>query len=191
MEIEVDVRVLDQRLEQRLERVARIKRAVAVIDVVGHAAAGRPGEQHRGDIDPRVMNDLGEAVDRFLEAGVEAMDENEDPAARRALDARIKVRFRLSQVHPVGAQDDEIALRISGDRGRKLNVAGLARAVRRDGHDDVGEIEPPSPRAAEHDAGRLDDRGARRRHEKVDLAGVGRGRPDDKGAVRTARTAGG
>ena len=110
----VDVRVFDQRLQHRLQRVARIHRAVAIIDVVGHIAAGRPGEQHRGDIDARVVNNLGEAIDRFLETGVEAMDEDENPAARRALDARIEVCLRLSQVHSIGAQDDEITLRIAG-----------------------------------------------------------------------------
>ena len=109
----VDVWVFDQSLQHRLERVARIDRAVAIIDVVGHIAAGRPGEQHRGDIDARVVNNLREAIDGFLEAGVEAMDEDENPAPGRALDARVEVCLSLSQVHAIGAQDDEIMLRIA------------------------------------------------------------------------------
>ena len=74
----VDVRVFNEDLQHRLERVARIHRAVAVIDVVGHVAAGGPGEQHRCDIDARVVNDLGETVDGFLKTGVEAVDKDEN-----------------------------------------------------------------------------------------------------------------
>ncbi len=132
------------------------------------------------------MNDLGEAVDRFLEAGVEAVDEDENPAPRRTPDACVEVRFRLGQVHAVGAQDDEIMFRIAGRRGRKLDISRLARPIGRDRHDDVSEIEASSPGAAEHDAGRLEDGRARRRHQKADPVRVGRGRPDDEGAIRTA-----
>ena len=49
-------------------------------------------------------------------------------------------------------------------------------------HDDVGEIEPSSPRSAEHDARRLNDGRAGRRHQEVDLAGVGRARPTERGS---------
>ena len=185
----VDVRVFDQSLQHRLERVARIDRAVAIIDVVGHIAAGRPGEQHRGDIDARVVNDLREAVDGFLEAGVEAMDEDENPAPGRALDARVEVCLSLSQVHAIGAQDDEIMLRIAWRRGRQRDVSWPARACWRNRHDNIGEIQSPSPGPAEHDAWRLNDGRARCRHEEIDLAGVGRARADDESAVRTARAA--
>src|ERR1700722_5212357 len=113
----VDVWVFDQSLQQHLKRVARIDGAVAIINVVRHIAAGGPGEQHRGDVDPRVMNNLREAIDRLLEAGIEAVDENENPAARRSPDARIEVRFRLSQVHAIGAQDGEVTLRVGRQRG--------------------------------------------------------------------------
>src|ERR1700688_601877 len=87
----VDVFVFHQRLQHRLQRIARIDRAVAVIDIVGHTAAGGPSEQHRGDIDARVMNNLREAIDRLLETSIEAVDEEENPAAGHALDARIEV----------------------------------------------------------------------------------------------------
>ena len=137
------------------------------------------------------MNDLREAIDRFLEAGVEAVDEDENPASGSAADARVEVRFRLGEVHAVGAQDDEVMFRIARRRGRELNLSGLTRPIRRDRHDDVGEIESAAPGAAEHDAGRLDDGRARRRYENVDLIGVGRGRPDDEGAIGTAGATGG
>ena len=186
----VDRRIVGQRLQHRLQRVARVHGAVAIVDVIGHVAPGRPGEQHRRDVHPRVVNDLGEAINGFLEAGVEAVDEDENPAPGYAPDARVEVRFRLSQVHAVGAQDDEIMFRIARRRRRDLDVARLARAVRRNRDGDVGEIEPASPRAAEHDARRLDHGRARRRDEKVDLVGAGRGRPDDQAAVWPAGAAG-
>src|ERR1700729_4265516 len=134
----VDVRVFDQSLQYRLQRIARIHGAIAVIDVVGHIAAGRPGEQHRGDVDARVVNDLREAVDGFLEAGVEAVDEDKNPAPRRAPDAGVEARFSLSQIHAIGAQDGEITLRIGWQRGWKRDIPGLTRACRRDRHDNVG-----------------------------------------------------
>ena len=99
------------------------------------------------------MNDLREAIDGFFETGVEAVDEDENPAPGNPPDPLVEVCLRLRQVDAVGPQDDEIALRIAGDRGRQRNVAGPARAVRRDGHDNVGEIEPAPSRSAEHDAG--------------------------------------
>ena len=191
MDIEFDRRIVGERLQHHLQRVARIDRAVAIVDVIGHVAAGRPGEQHRRDVHARVVNDLGEAIDRLLETGVEAVDEHQNPASGRPPDARVEVCFRLSQIHAVGAQDNEIMLRIAGRRGGDLNIARLARPIRRDRNDDVGEIEPASPRAAEHDAGRLDDRRAGRRHEKVDLVGVRRGRPDDEAAIGPAGATGG
>ena len=82
MEIESTFWVFDQSLQHRLQRIARIHGAVAIIDVVGHIAAGGPGEQHRRDVDARVVNNLREAIDGFLETGVEAVDEDENPAAR-------------------------------------------------------------------------------------------------------------
>ena len=62
----------------------------------------------------------------------------------RALDARIEIGLRLSQVHAIGAQDDEITLRIRRQRGGKRDIAWLARAGRRDRHDNIGEIESSS-----------------------------------------------
>ena len=148
MVTEFDGRIVDQRLQHRLESVARIKRAVAVVDIIGQVAAGRPGEQYRGDVDPGVVNDLGEAIDRFLEAGVVAVNENEDPAPRRAPDPRVEIRSRLGEVHAIGAQDDEFAFRVAWRRRGQLHLSGLARAVRRDRHDDISEFESASPRAA-------------------------------------------
>ncbi len=191
MEIEVDVGVFDQGLQHRLQRVARIDRAVAIIDVVGQVAAGRPGEQHRRDIDARVVDDLREAIDGFLEAGVVSMNKDENPAPGNPPDPLVEVCLRLRQVDAVGPQDDEIALRIAGDRGRQRNVAGPARAVRRDGHDNVGEIEPASSRSAEHDARRGNDRRAGRRHHEIDPAGVGRPGHRNEGPEGTAGAAGG
>ena len=112
MEIEVYVSVFDQRLQHRLQCVAGIHGAVAVVDVIGHIAAGRPGEQHRGDIDAGVVNDLSETIDGFLETGVEAVNEDEDPPSRYPFDACIEIGLRLSQVHAIGAQDGEVPFRI-------------------------------------------------------------------------------
>src|SRR6202034_3701874 len=119
-------------------------------------------------------------------AGIEAVDEDENPAPRRALDARIEVRLRLSEVHPIGAEDREVTLRIGWQRRRKRNVPWLARAGRRDRHDDIGEIQSSSPGASEHDARRLEHRRARRRHQEIDLARAWRARPDNERAVGTA-----
>ena len=147
METEFDVAVLDQGLQHRLQRVARIDRAVTVVDVIRHIAAGRPGEQYGRNIDARVVDDLRETIDGFLEPGVVAVDEDQDTMARRTADARIEVRFGLSQIHPIGAQNGEIALGIGWHRGRRRNVAGLPHAGRRDRNDDVREIESASPGA--------------------------------------------
>ena len=185
----IDVGVFDQSLQHRLKRVARIDGAVAIIDVIDHSAAGRPGEQDRRDVDARVMNNLREAIDRFLEAGVEAMDEDENPVPGRALDPRIEVRFRLSQVHAIGAQDDEVTLRIARQRGRERHIPRLACACGWNRYDDIGEIESSPSGPAEHDARRLNDGRTCRRHKEVDLAGVRRSRSDDKRAVRAARAA--
>jgi hypothetical protein len=138
----------------------------------------------------RVVHDLREAIDRLLEPRVEAMDEDENLMPRRADNPGVEIRFRLSQVHSIGAQSDEIVLRIAGRRGRQLNIAGLARLVRGDRHDDICEIELSSSRAAEHNPRRLQNRRARCRYEDVNLARARRRRPDDKTAIRSAGAAG-
>src|SRR3984885_10833990 len=132
------------------------------------------------------MNNLREAVDRLLEAGIKAVDEDENPAPRRALDARIEVRLLLSEVHPIGAEAREVRLMIGWQRRRKPRVPWLAAAGRQDRHDDIGEIRSSSPGASEHDARRLEHRRARRRHQEIDLARAWRARPDNERAVGTA-----
>ena len=102
-----------------------------------------------------------------------------------------KFALAWARVHAVGAQDGEVALGIARRRGGQRDVARLARACGWDRHDDIGEIEPASARPAEHDARRLNDGRARRRNQQVDLAGVRRARPDDKGAIGPAGAAGG
>ena len=191
MDIEFDIFVFHQRLQHRLERIARIDSAVAVIDVVGHTAPGGPGEQHRRDIDARIMNDLRETIDGFLETGIEAVDEEENPAARHALDARIEIGPRLGQVHAIGAQDGEVTLRIGRQRRGERNVPRLAGACRRNRDDDIGEIESVPARAAEHHARRLNHGRTRRRNKEIDPARVRRARADDQRAIRAAGAAGG
>src|ERR1700722_900061 len=112
------------------------------------------------------MNNLREAIDCFLETGIEAVDEDENPAARRVPDARIEVRFRLSQVHAIGAQDREVTLRIGWHGGRKRDVPWLARPGWRNRYDDIGEIQPSPPRSSKHDTRRLKDGRAGRRHKE-------------------------
>ena len=185
----VDVWVFDQSLQHHLERVARIDGAVAIIDVVSHIAAGRPSEQHGRDIDPCVMNNLRETIDGFLETSVEAVDEDEDPAARNPPDARIEIGLCLSQVHAIGAKDGEVTLRIGGQRGWERDIPRLAGAGRRDRHDDIGEIESSPPRASEHDARGLSHRGACRRDKEVDPARVRRAGSNDECPVGTAGAA--
>ena len=85
----------------------------------------------------------------------------------------------------------KFAFRVAWRRRGQLHLSGLARAVRRDRHDDISEFESASPRPPEHDPGRLDDRRPRRRDQNVDLARVGSARPDDEGAVRAAGAASG
>ena len=74
-----DLRVVLQIAQQLFEIVARIIGAVAVVIVGEHIAGRRPGEQDRRDvrIRPGIMQDLREAVDRVLEAVVEAVHEDE------------------------------------------------------------------------------------------------------------------
>ena len=105
-----DIRIVRQRLQHRLQRVARIHRAVAIVDIVDGVSAGGPGEQHRRDVDPRVVDDLGEAVDRFLEAGVVAVHEYEHLAPRRARHPGVEVGFRL------GARSRRSARRVTKSR---------------------------------------------------------------------------
>src|SRR5271166_3961503 len=185
-----DIRIGRQRLQDRLKRVARIHRAVAIVDVVDDVAARGPGEQHRRHIDPRVVNDLGEPIDGFLEAGVVAVHENEDLASRRAAHARVEIGFRPGQIDAVGAQSDEVVFRIAGRPRRPLHFAASARRVGWHRHHDVGELEPSAARAAEHDARRIDDRRARRRNENVDSGSARRAGSDDKVAEWTGGTAG-
>src|ERR1700722_14014989 len=129
------------------------------------------------------MNDLSEAIDGFLESGVEAVDEDENLPPRYPPDMRIEIGLRLSQVHAIGAQDGEVTFGIGRQRGWKRDVARLADAGRRDRHDDIGEIQPSSARAAEHDARRFSHRGARCRDEEVDLARVRGPRSTAAGAL--------
>ncbi len=137
----------------------------------------------------RVMHDLRETIDRLLEAGVVSVDENERLASGRARYPRVEIGARLSQVHPIGAKRDEVALRIAGRRRWPLHIARRSRAIGRDRNDDVGEIKPSTPGSAKHDARRLRHRGSRCRHRHVDLTGAGRGRADNEIAVGTAGAA--
>src|SRR5271165_5061225 len=128
----------------------------------------------------RVMNDLNELVHRFLEAGVVAMNEEQNLVAWSVQDPRVELRLRLREIYAIGAQSDEVALGVAGRRRRPLNFAGLARGIRRNGHDDIGKPEPIAASAAEHDSGRLEDGRARRCDEHVDLARPRYGLSDDE-----------
>ena len=70
-------------LQQSLEDVARIGGALAIVEIVEQLAARRPGEEHRHDRSARVVRDLREPVDGFLEAGVEAVHEQQHVPIRR------------------------------------------------------------------------------------------------------------
>ena len=75
---------------------------------------------------------------------------------------------------------------LAGSEDGSGDVPWLARAGRRNRHDDIGEIQPSSPGSSEHDAGRLKYGRARRRHKEVDPARVWRAWSNDECAVGTA-----
>ena len=189
-----DVRIGDERGEHGLEGVARVHRAVAVVDVVGHVAAGGPGEQDRGDLDAGVgagvVDDLGETVDRLHEAGVVTVDEDQDLMALRFRNPGVEPRLGLRKVHPVDPKGDEIPVRVARRPARPFDLAGLVGARGRDRHENVGELKPPAPGPPEDDAGRVEDRGARRRRQDVDRGRSGGGGAGDQIAVGSAGAGG-
>ena len=85
-----DRRVLGQRAQHCLQRVARIARALMVVAIVEQLAARGPGEQHRQRLRAGIMDDLREAIDRLGEQRVEAVDEDQRLPLRRLGDARVE-----------------------------------------------------------------------------------------------------
>ena len=70
-------RIAGDRLQQALQGVARISRALAFVAIGQHAAARGLGEQDRHHGGIGVVHDLREAKDRVVEAVVEAVDEDQ------------------------------------------------------------------------------------------------------------------
>ena len=169
-----DVGIFDDRPQHRLQRVARVVGAFAIVKILQRAAARGPGEQHRDDVGVRIVRDLREAVDRLLEAGVVAVHEDQHVAARRLGDPLVEIRARFLQVHAVGAGRYEITRGIAGRRSRPLHLADLAHRIGRNRNRDVGEGEADRALAAEHHPRRLCHRRARRRHQHVDDVGIRR-----------------
>ena len=101
------------------------------------------------------MGDLGESVDRFLEARVVAVHEQQHMPVRRLQfqQAAIEGGDRLFEIEPIGAHRDEVARWIAGRRRWPLDLADLAHGVGRYRNGDVGEGKSRGALAAEHDAG--------------------------------------
>ncbi len=131
--------VLGERLQHRLQPVARIIGALAVVEIGERPAARGPGEQHRHDVSARVVGDLREAVDRLLEARVVAVHEHQRMMRAIGGDALVEQRLHLRQFEPVGVQSDEIARGVARLRGAAIGCrrscarhrAGSTRRYRR------------------------------------------------------------
>ena len=143
-------------LEQTGEtvRLARHAGAFAVVDIVGRAAARRPGEQHRRSAVIRIMRDLRRAVDGIVEGGVVAMDEDHGaPAARRDVGAERTREIGLRLVGDDVGGGEELQ-RVVGLAGLvALDLAGLVDL--RDGDVDACEVEHRGARIVEYLAGVL------------------------------------
>ena len=168
--------------QQAREVGAREVRALPVVDVAQQPPARGPREQHRRDGCVHVVDELGEIEDRGVEAGVEAVDIDEDPSILRR-----EARKRPGQVRGSDrrlADEREVARRIGRAGRRPLDRPDFA--VRRNGDDHVAKRGRVGALAAEQHAGRcarrpgrgdqhLDVRGAsrrgRNRHERALVAG--------------------
>ena len=171
-----DGRIACEILQQVLERVTRIGRALAIIAIGEERTARRPGEQHRHDIGVGIMDDLGEAVDRILEAVVETVDEHHHPALRYPRNALMQARQAGLGVELVDLERNEIGFGIAGKPARPLHLADFAATIRRqrDRHLDISRL---AALAGEQHAGIGIGR-ARRRHQHGDFAGARHGRGD-------------
>ena len=120
-----------QHPQGHFELVARGAGAFLVIDIVGGLGARRPGKQHRRAGIAGIVDDLGQAVDRVVEAGVVAMDEDHDAAAaRRDIGVERAGEFRLRVVaDDLGSH--EIFRRVIRLAARApLDLAGLVEPAR-------------------------------------------------------------
>ena len=77
-----DCRITGDCVQQLLQGIARVERALPIVAVGEHAAPRGPGEQDRDHWRIGIVNDLRETEDRIFEAVVEAVDEDEDLPAR-------------------------------------------------------------------------------------------------------------
>ena len=145
-----DRRITRDRLQQALQGIAGIGRALAVVAVGQHAAARGPGEQDRHHGGVGVVHDLREAEDRIVEAVVEAVDEDQHLAFRRGPQGAMEPGERLRAVDHVGLERHELRGRIARYLLRPLHLADLPGVRRRDRDRDVGEGRRWSPVAREH-----------------------------------------
>lgn len=134
-----DAWAIDGCFQNGVEPEAGIDRAFAIVDVVEHVAARRPGERHRCGIDARIVNELCETIDGFGMAVVESRHENQHVLRSPACLA--KPRHNLLLAKKVGLERDEGSSRIGLLSIRPHNETYLTSAGGGDGYDDVVEAD--------------------------------------------------
>ena len=125
------MRIVDDTLQDRLKRIARIAGAFAIVEIFQGAAARGPCEQQWNHVGARIVHDLREPIDGLLEPCIVTMDEDQHVAVVGFRDSPVEFDAPLFQFHAIGAHRDEIARGIAGRRGRPLHLADLSRAIRR------------------------------------------------------------
>ena len=133
--------IADEHVEQLLERVARQVRAFPVITISEHAAARWPGEEDWRHLGVGIVDELRGAEDGVAQAGVVAVHEDKRAVLARRGAAEVEPGARRLEVEAAHADRDKVGRWISRRRLRPLDLAGGARAVRRNRHDDIGEAQ--------------------------------------------------
>ena len=171
-EISRHLLVVDDRLQHRLQRVARIVRALAVVEIGERLAARGPGEQHRHDVGAR--NRARSARSDRPPPRSACCSRARTPARAASATSRSAGRIPRCasfEIDALGAQRDEILGGIAGRRRRPLHVADLAR--RRAGSKRRCRRSADHARVRRRTSRRgLDDRRARRRDQHVDVGGA-------------------
>jgi hypothetical protein len=185
-----DRRIFRERAQNRLQRIARIIRALAIVGIGEKPSARRPGEQHGQGGRAGIMRDLRKTVDRLLEAVVVAVHEQQNTAAGQFREPPVEPADRAFRIHPVGADRDEVMRGIAGQAARPLHIANAARGVRRNGNRDIGEGQAAAALAREHFTGRRAFSPACRRNQHIDTARARRRLKGFGGSQKARRTAG-
>jgi hypothetical protein len=143
-------RIARDRLQQALQGIAGIGRALAVVAVGQYAAARGPGEQDRYHGGISVMHDLRETEDRIIEAVVEAVDKDQHLPLRDGPQGAMEPCERPVTVDHVGLEGHKLRRRVARHLPRPLHLANLPGACGWDRNRNIGKGGGRSPVTGEH-----------------------------------------